>query len=440
MRVFAGTAEIAGYYRRLAAGLAEHGVACTRVELVEHPFSYGPADRRNALLRLVGWTARRRCAAIGRPLPVRLAWRAAQLPVRLPLLAWALARHDVFILAYGSSVAGPWELPVLRLLGKRVVHVFHGSDTRPPYLDGFLTQSGASPRRLRRLTRRTVRRLRWIERWTTVIMSHPASGQLHRRPFVAGLEVGIPIWSVAGEVVAGGAGGPGGTGAAPAPAGDRVRLLHSPSNPGVKGTELLRSIVAALQERGLPVDLVEISGRPNAEVRQALLACDLVLDQAYSDQPLAGFAAEAAAEGVGAVVGSHAAGDAGAPLPPGWPHPTAFVPPTELAATVERLVVDATARRELGAQAQAFVRDRWAPGAVAGRFLQLALGDYPREWVVDPAAITYPLGCGLSEERARLVVAALVGRYGPSVLGVDDKPELKARLLALAAEPARPPR
>lgn len=436
MRVFIGTTEIAGYYRRLQSGLVEHGVASTRVELVEHPFTYGADEHRNLLLATVGWTARRRSASIGRPLAVRLAWRALQAPLRLPLLAWAAARHDAFVYVYGTTVAGPWELPLLRLLGKRVVHVFHGSDTRPPYLDGFVIQSGDSPRRMRRLTRRTARRVRWIERWAHVIMSHPASAQLHRRPFVAGLNVGIPIRSVTGT----GAEGENHGVRSERPDGAPVRLLHSPSNPRLKGTARIRRIVADMQARGLDVELVEISGRPNAEVRQALLDCDLVVDQAYSDQPLAGFAAEAAAEGVGAVVGSYAAGDAGAPLPEGWPQPTAFVQPDDLAAALERLVRDPAARNELGERARAFVHDGWSPGAVAGRFLQLIRGDYPPEWSVDPVCATYPLGCGISEPEARRIITALVARYGPSALGVDHRPELRDRLLALANGATHPPR
>lgn len=433
MRIFIGTAEIAGYYVRLQAGLAVHGVESVRVELVEHPFSYGPGDRHGLVLRAIGWTARRRNAAAGRPLPVRLAWRLAQAPLRPVLLAWAIARCDAFILVFGTSVAGPWELPLLRLIGKPVVHVFHGSDTRPPYLDGFVVQSGSDPRRLRRLTRRTRRRIAWIERWSTTIMSHPASAQLHRRPFVAGLNVGIPIWSIDAATALSSAGH---RPAQPAAGSYPVRLLHSPSNPGVKGTARIREVVAELARKGLPVELVEISGRPNVEVRDALHSCDLVIDQLYSDQPLAGFASEAAVEGVGAVVGSYAAGNPGAPLID-LELPSAFVQPDDLGATIERLVRDPAAREALGERSRAFVLGHWQPEQVAERFLRMIRGDSPASWFVDPATVTYHLGCGLSEEMTREIVSELVGRYGPSVLGVDDKPELLARLLALIEEPAR---
>ena len=249
MRVFIGTTEIAGYYRRLQFGLGQHGVVSTRVEFVEHPFTYGADERRNPLLAAVGWTARRRCAAIGRPLVVRLAWRLIQAPLRVPLLVWAAARHDAFVYVYGTSVAGPWELPLLRLLGKRVIHIFHGSDTRPPYIDGFVIQGGDSPRRMRRLTRHTARTVRWIERWTHVIMSHPASAQLHRRPFVAGLNVGIPIWSI-DDSRRDGSAGPEARARSERPDAATVRLLHSPSNPRLKGTEHIRSIVADLRRHG----------------------------------------------------------------------------------------------------------------------------------------------------------------------------------------------
>lgn len=419
MRIFLGTAEIAGYYARLRAGLDELGVESTQVQLVSHRFEYGDSSAGGMLFGAIEWTAARRGGALERGRAARAFWRLAQAPLRLPLLAWALARCDVFVLAFGTSVAGRWELPLMRLLGKRVVHLFHGSDTRPPYLDGFIAQGGAGPRRMRRLTRRTVQRLRWIERWTDVIVAHPASAQIHVRPFVGVHHVGIPIQSVAMPERP--------------PREERsgpVRLLHSPSNPGVKGSDRIRAAVAAVAKRGHALELLEITGRPNAEVREALLNCDLVVDQAYSDSPMPGFGTEAAVEGVAVIVGSYAADDPGAPLPAHVP--ATWVRPDQLADEIERLVVDSAARIEIGERARRFVLEQWSPRAVAERILRLATGDVPAEWMVDPQVVTYPYGCGLAAEDVSRIVAALVERFGPEALRVDDKPLLLERLLAVA--------
>lgn len=419
MRIFLGTAEIAGYYARLQAGFDEIGVESIQVQLIRHPFGYDQTSVAGSLFGALEWTAARRGRALERGLASRVFWRLAQSPLRLPLLAWVLVRCDVFIFAFGTNVAGRWELPLMRVLGKRVIHVFHGSDTRPPYLDGFIAQGGTEPRRMRRLTRRTARRLRWIERWSDVIVSHPPSAQLHRRPFVAVLHVGIPISSVATIEQPPREEGSG-----------RVRLLHSPSNPGVKGTDRIREAVATVAERGHALELVEITGRPNVEVRQALLDCDLVIDQAYSDSPVPGFGTEAAVEGVAFIVGSYAADDPGAPLPAHVP--ATWVRPDQLADEIERLVVDSTARIGIGEQARSFVLEQWSPQAVAERFLRLATGDVPAEWMVDPQVVTYPYGGGLAEEDVRRIVGALVDRFGPGALGVDDKPLLLERLLEVA--------
>ena len=428
MRVFLGTAEIGGYYSRLVAGFAELGIDAVSVPLVSHPLGYETPPPRSSLLRLVAHTADRRRSVILRPRGTRLAAMVVQAPVRPLLLAWALLHFDVFVLGFGSSVAGPWELPLMRLLGKRVVHVFHGSDTRPPYLDGFLVQRGSSPRRMRRLTRRSVRRLRWIERWSGAIVCHPASAQLHRRPFLAYLEIGIPV--APSRIQA--------TSAERAPD-DTVRALHSPSNPAVKGTDVIRDAVTEACRRGARIELVEITGRPNAEVLAALGTADLAIDQAFSDQPLAGFAAEAAEAGVPAIVGGYAAGDPGAPLTTP-PPPSAFVHPGALADEIYRLAMDTTARRALGLAAQELVRGEWSPASVARRLLAAATGAAPAVWLVDPSTITYPLGCGMPEDDTRRIVGALVRHYGASALCVDDKPELKARLLDLASDLARPSR
>ena len=251
-------------------------------------------------------------------------------------------------------------------------------------------------------------------------MAHPPSAQLHRRPFVAGLHVGIPI-----------------TSAAPVgrqrdhPSVRPIRLLHSPSNPELKGTATIREIISDLQRTGMPLELVEIHGRPNAEVRAAILECDLVVDQMYSDQPLAGFATEAAAEGVGIVTSGYAAGDPGALIQ--HELPVLYVQPQAMAEAIAGLAQDEAARVELGRRSRVFVESHWQPGQVAERFLLMLRGEAPPEWLVDPADITYPLGCGLPESRVARLIHGLVERYGPSALGVDDKPELLARLLAVAS-------
>jgi hypothetical protein len=246
------------------------------------------------------------------------------------------------------------------------------------------------------------------------------SAQLHRRDSVAFLSMGIP------RVVP----------PVPAPARPRrgtVRFLHAPSRPDDKGTTLIQQAVSAVAAEGIDVELRTVTGRPNAEVLAAIADCDVVIDQLYSDTPMAALAAEAASLGRPAIVGGYgwdelrAASDADS-LPP-----THLCHPDDLAAAVRRLADDDDYRAELGRRARCFLEDRWAPDRVARRYLGLLVGDLPSEWTFDPVQITYVRGAGASEEAVRGAVRGVLEAAGPDGLQLDDKPHLVERLVLLAS-------
>ena len=143
-RIFIGLQEIADYYAPLQEGLEELGYDAVLVTVGRHPF-YGMVSRGAvpAVARVAMAAADRDCRSLGRPLPLRLWWWCTARFLRLPVLAWALATRDTFVFGFGSSFCAYLELPLLKLLRKRVVYVFHGSDSRPPYLDGAATRPDA---------------------------------------------------------------------------------------------------------------------------------------------------------------------------------------------------------------------------------------------------------------------------------------------------------
>ena len=410
-RAFLGLTEIAGYYGGLADGLRTHGVEAVVCDLSGNPYDFAGGSKP-AVVRLAESLARRN-ARTSRSSPLKPVWKALALASRVPLFAWAAARFDLFVFGFGTSFFGNRELPLLRRLRKRIVHVFHGSDSRPPYLDGSL-MDGRTAEECIALTRAVKQRLRAIERSVDLVVSNPLSSQLHERPFVSFLALGVPRrCAPAAEVRTG-----------------RPRALHSPSHPAAKGTSELREAVRRLNDRGVELALVELTGRPNAEVLAAIAECDFVVDQIYADVAMAGFASEAACASRPAVVGGYGrsaleAAMCGAPFPP-----VHFCEPDEVEAAIERLASDRPYRLALGAEARTFVRERWAPAEVAGRLLAALDGD--ESLVVDPATIDYVEGGGLSRERLRALVRDVVALGGAEALQLSDKPELERRLLALA--------
>lgn len=420
-RVLVGLCEISGYYGNLARGMRELGVDCVALNLGPDPFAYGVDSALprwvRVCVRLYGYGRERRC--------VRLSLAPLLLLLRTVLAVWATCRFDVYILGYRSTFLWYAELPVLRLLHKKIIYCFHGSDARPPYLDGSLmaTDRGLSVADCARLTRRSKRSLRRIERHADVIVCHAPFAQLLERPFISFLTIGIPMPVSSAPKRA--AGGP-------------VRVVHAPSHPEAKGTPVIREIVARLVSRGLPIDYIELTQRPNAEVRETLAGADVLLDQLYSDTPMPGLATEAAAVGCPTVIGGYEAEEIVQSTDATSRPPSVFCHPDDLERELERLLLDPAARLKVGVDARDFLLRTWQPSAVAARYLRLATGDIPEAWWCTPGSETLTHGALLSDETRRHLVRTIVEAYGPGALELEDKPALRARLLEECSYPAEP--
>ncbi|MEO8527449.1 MAG: hypothetical protein ABI435_00055 [Pseudolysinimonas sp.] len=81
---------------------------------------------------------------------------------------------------------------------------------------------------------------------------------------------------------------------------DRPVVVHAPSSPIIKGTQLVRAAVAALLEDGYDFEYIELIGVPNAEVKNALRRAHIVLNEFYAFTPGV-FGVEAMAAGAALV-------------------------------------------------------------------------------------------------------------------------------------------
>lgn len=434
-RVFVGPVEIAGVGIGLVRGMREKGVRADLRLKMPHPFSYAETEPdTNLLVRFWQWLGLRVVSA-GHPL-AGLCWRVLQTVVGFPVLLVFAARYDAFFFIFGRTISGSLiDLWLLRLLGRRVVVIFCGSDTRPTYADGGRRLEGLKEGRLFPklllwlLTRLNQRRVAAFERYADYLVNSPATGHFHRKPYINWFSMGIPRSLVAVEK-------------SERAAGDSVdiRILHSPSNPEVKGTAIVRALVKKLKAEGLPLQLIELQGASNQMVLQAIRDCDLVFDQVYSDTPMAALASEAAALGRPALVGGYFAPVCSRYVLPEDMPPTCFVHPDDLEPALRRLVTDAQLRRMLGAAAQQFVQQSWDSAAVAGRYLQLLKDDVPDKWWCQPEDVDYLEGCGLHKSVTADRVRMLVEFAGVRALGLSAQPRLETRFLRFAqAESSRAP-
>ena len=443
-KVLIGPQEVAGIAQGLQQGLAGNGIASELVLECQHPFGYA-ADESSSLL-VHAWKS---AGTLARRIPTRKLWLKApvyawHLALGWPVLCWALARFDAFVFLSGKTLTNtPLELWLMRMLGKPVVVIFLGSDARPAYINGAWPASTAAA--LHRKVRRQKRKVRWLERLATACVNAPGTSHFHERPVINWFAFGLPRTTgtqaapgVRQEVDSPGA-CPAAFDASRGRSGvtsDPLRLVHSPSNPVVKGTAQIQATVERLQQRGFNLEFVALKGVSNEQVLASLRRCDLLVDQLYSDTPMAGLATEAALLGKPALVGGYFAREmpealGGMPMPP-----TRFVDPDLFEQALEELVNSASARAALATAASNFVQTEWSCDQVASRLLRILRGEASASWWFDPANVKYLAGCGLSEDAARERVRQLIDHAGVGALQLADKPVLEEAFQSWARIPA----
>lgn len=400
-RVFIGLQEISGYYSGLESGLNDIGVAARFINIHPHPFGYAqtqdnPAFARQAVKAVL---RHREANRLGRQY-----WAFWYLLNVTGLLFWSLSRFDAYIFAWGQTfLPVNLDLLLLRALRKRViVNVGHGSEARPPYMS-YLHED-VKAEELNRRTHDMSRRLRRLERWATCLIGLPTTAQLLRNDFINFYALGLPIDQDAHFRASNVAGQDQRT--------KTIRVLHLPSKPQIKGSAYIRAAVERLQESRPDVEYVELTGVSHDEVLKALACCDIVIDQLWSDIPMAMVGLEAAAYAKPSMIGGYAWDFWDELLPPSEMPPSVRFEPEHLVEILERCVSDMSQMHQLGVEACRFVTEKWSAEAVAHRFERILADEVPKEWMFSPANIRYGYGVGLPKEQVLKQVSLLKNNFG----------------------------
>ncbi|MEP1001677.1 hypothetical protein NC974_26765 [Leptolyngbya sp. SLC-A1] len=349
---------------------------------------------------------------------------------------YCLIHFDVFIFGFGRTfLRKNADLPFLRLFRKKIiVNMAHGSELRPPYIDGsFQSLDG--------LKQPTVNQLKYIayshkkkiikfEKYADYIIGAPfSSTHFACKKLINWFAIGVPYCEKQGFSTTKYQEG---FASSTSNISNSIRILHSPSHPAVKGSSFIRQSIQSLQYRGYDIEFVEIQGRSNQEVLKELQKCDFVVDQLYSDTPMAGFATEAAWFGKPSVVGGYGFGYLQKFIPTGMLPPSKICYPKQIEAAIEELILNQKLRLQLGAEAQAFVRNYWSAEKVAERYLRLISGNIPDDWWLDPNEVIYLHGCGQSELQSAENIRRMVKTYGHKSLRLSHRPDLEKAFLEFA--------
>ena len=215
---------------------------------------------------------------------------------------------------------------------------------------------------------------------------------------------------------------------------DKIKILHAPSKAGPKGSSIFRKIINELIDEKYPIEYKEVSNVPNSEVLKLISECDFVLDELYSDTPMAVFASEAASLGKPAVVGGYYSKIMTHDIPSRYLPPSCFVLPENIKEAIVRLITDKEYRINLGINAKRFVTENWAAEKVAQKYMDIIAGITPGDWFYDPYNIDYLYGVGLSEENAKKNIRVVLNKGGIEYVCRTAKPEHEKKMKEFAYE------
>lgn len=439
--ILLGIGEIAGYYTNLKKGLDELGEKSYFFSIDAHPFKYGHSEKKEKLyMRMVRYFLLRKISSKKRKSILEIWWTLWLVlfifPLRFSIFIWSLFWCNVFVFHgtssffHGtSSFFEMYDLPILKLFGKRIIWIFHGSDSRPSYISGSSISEdyGYSIEKCIRIAKKQKKWVKRIERYADVIISHPPSSQFNEKKFIPYLIIGNPFQCKLETENCVNA----------SRNSERLRIVHAPSFSECKGSSRFREIMKKMQKKGYPFEFIEIVGRPNSEVLMELANCDFVIDELYSDTTMAGLATEAAFFGKPSVVGGYATIEDMGQLNEAFIPPSEYHHPDEIEDAIEKLLTNKKYRLDLGKKAKDFVAENWAPGKVAERFLRIVNDDYPEEWLYDPENIRYLHGWGLSEDNAKSLIRQSLEYGGKDGLNLSDKPELEHKFIEFACNENR---
>jgi hypothetical protein len=396
MRVILLPVETAGFLSGLEKGLLELGVDARAVTIENHPSQYSRFTRNPEWASQIADLTNLKNRG-GKPLAPLIYTLA--LALRLWGSVWVAVRATHIILNNGRSLL-PWQLDVLlyRSLGIQVIAMMgHGSEIRPACIDSLGENQRFAKGEIRRIYRQCRNRKRFarrVERWSHLVISTPTISHYLRMPYINSHLIGIPVSLPSGikpprEFSA-------------QPLARSVKVVHVPSAPGAKGTEVIMSLCLDLEAEGL-IKFKAISGVTHSEAIQMLSESDLLLDQVYSDVYMPVLATEAAFLGKPSIVAGYS-----------WDYldctssrlskpPVINVLPQEIEETLRSLVAKPSEIQEIGRLAKKFVETHRTPSVIGEKYLRLLSGDedFLAEILVKPGPPHYIWGCGSSMSAIR---------------------------------------
>lgn len=443
--IFVGTTEISGHYISISKSLRKKGYNVIFFKKYDHPFGY-EFDKESEIgielpepvMKAIYLIRRKKSNSLS--IINRALWELISEITFFPIYIYSILKSEVFIFGFASSILSPFtyylpsllelELYILKKLKKKIIfNIGHGSEARPPYIDGsYLSQDGKLPSigSIIKMTKRIRKRIKIIEKYADAIIAFPYTSHFLEKKFVNRFNIGLhpliveELEKISNEV------------RRQSRNPDKVRILHAPSHPVSKGTYKIREIINNMKRKGYKIEYVEITGKNNKEVLKEIINSDFVIDQIYSDSPLSRFGAEAGFFGKPAVVAGYGLKNLNRIIPKENLPVSVICHPDELEKIIEKLIVDSEYRKEIGQKTRDFLLNNWSADKIAEKYEKLIQGNIPENWLMDPKEISYIHGYGLPEEKLKSILKEIIEKYGAPALCLSHRPDLERKFLDFA--------
>lgn len=414
VRVFLGVRDVAGFAGRLYLGLQNKGV-----DVLFGLLFYSKYEYRNINLGFLSSCIVKMQKKMKSTSVLSKSFHFFRFLAKTVLFIKSLLITQEYIFIGTESFFGLKELPILKMCGKKITFIFLGSESRPWYLNGSVVSShgaiNATQCRIRVCAQK--RKISIIERYADMIICHPPTAQFLSKPFLPFLRIGLPAphISKSNKTLI---------------KNDKdVVIIHAPSNPECKGTNIIRTAISNLKANYDTVIYTELIGFKNKDVLMALETCDFVVDEIYSDTALATLGVEAACLGKPTIVGSYSIPQRDFGVPVDLIPPSVFVHPEDVEKAILKLFKSKEERDRIGKATEEFIKTNWSPESVAGKLLEYLQYGVPENELSDPAQIKYFHGWGFSEKREKEYLSEYVEQNGVKALMLSDKPNLERAVL-----------
>jgi hypothetical protein len=337
---------------------------------------------------------------------------------RLPRSLRKLQSAQVVIYNSATTLSGLLiEARIIKYLGAKVVFSYHGSDIRPVYLDGAVWRDSILPSHTIAHRARRQRRIACLsERYGSLVIAWSGITHFLTGPVLLHERAGFPL--VAHSKLANiereeTTHMPNGL----------VRVLHVPSNPSAKGSDVVIKAVKGLWDSGVEFRFDQLTAISHDKCLTELANSQVVIDQVLSDSASGVLAAESSLLGTPVLIAGKDAywfkEKLGEDLPK-----TNFVQTDDIASMLSDLIKNSELRLNLGRSASEYFHAKWAPINVVKLYLE-ALSGSEQVRLDDSLEFTLPRGGFALPSEISAVVEQLVTDFGIRSLQLEHNLPLR---------------